>query len=533
MEKIVIFTGNISSYSVRKGIVEIVNDYPEIQLLIVHNSPRKSVKKLLKNQWINIKKNGWRWIPYQSIDLYKRIIQRFFPEDIKNNSTLGSQYELSNIKRLPNIQIFTCSNLHDNEALEKVRLFQPNLGISLAAPILKPSLFTIPLLGTINLHKGKVPLYRGMPPAFWELWNGEREVGCTIHKMETGLDTGDILIQCVIPVSKYSTVNGMQLVLDEKGVLITLQAIGLLAKGEPEWIKQQEGGQTFRKPTLKQQSLLQKRLKSPSNDGLAKYLIKELMFFCYCYLYRPIPGAILAMQNNQRVNVVLYHRINDDLRDSVTVGIEQFDKQMAVIKKKYTVVSIEEIISGNIPRNTMRPLVAVTFDDGYLDNYENAVPILLKHQIPAAFFISTGMMGSKNGFAHDLSKLGKALPNMNWQQVMQMKQLGFTIGSHTVNHINCAKDDPNKVSEEIIESKKILEEKLNLKNIIFAYPFGAKQDMNSEILEVVSKSGFIGCLSAYGGRNENTIDPFNVLRMGIDSNFTLLSFTARLEGYKF
>jgi len=531
MEKIVIFTGNPSSHSVRKGIVEIVNNYPEIQLLIIHYSPRKLVNVLFKNQWINVKKHGWRWISYQANDIYGRILKCIFPEKIQSNHDIGRKFEWGVIKKLANIKVVTCNNLQDDEILEKIRMFQPDLGISLAAPILRPSIFTIPLLGTINLHKGKVPFYRGMPPAFWELWNGEVEVGCTIHKVEQGLDVGDVLIQSTILVSRFSTVNGIKLALDEKGVLLIVQAIDILNRGEAIWKKQQLGGETYRKPTLKQESILQKRLQSPSNDHFIKYLIKELMFFAYCYLFRPIPSAVLAMQNNQRVNVILYHRVNDDFRDSVTVGIEQFDKQIAIIKKSYTVVSIEEIINGNIPRNTFRPLIAVTFDDGYLDNYENAVPILLKHQIPAAFFISTGMMGSQNGFAHDLSKLGKALPNMNWQQIKQMKELGFTIGSHTVTHINCAKEDLKKVREEMFESKKILEEKINLKNVIFAYPFGKKEDMNSEALGVVKQLGYSGCLSAYGGRNERTINPYNVLRMGIDSNFTSLSFKARLEGY--
>ncbi len=530
MDKIVIFTGN-PSYSVRKGIVEIVNNYPEIQLLIAYNVPRKPLSRLLKNQWLNIKKNGWRWIPYQSIDVYQRIIHRFFPEENQNNIELGSQYDWSQIKAQPNIQTFICNNLHDDETLEKIRLFKPDLGLSLAAPILKKSLFSIPELGTINLHKGKVPFYRGMPPAFWELWNNETEIGCTIHKVETGLDTGHILVESTIPVLKYSSVKGLQLALDEKGVSMMIQAIELLKQGNPPWKKQQTGGRTNRKPTLKQEAILNKRMKNSSNDGFARHLFKELMFFCYCYLFRPIPSLLLARKNNQHVNVVLYHRVNDEFRDSVTVGIEQFDKQMAAIKQKYTVISIEDIISGNIPRNTIRPVIAVTFDDGYLDNYINAVPILLKHQIPAAFFISTGMIGSTNGFAHDLNKLGKALPNMNWDQIIHMKQLGFTIGSHTVNHINCAKDNPDKVTEEIIESKKILEEKLSLKEVIFAYPFGKKEDMNAEILDVVKNTGHSGCLSAYGGRNEDSINPFNVRRMGIDSNFTLLSFKARLEGY--
>ncbi len=532
MEKIVIFTGNLT-YSVRKGIVEICNNYPKTRILIAHQSPKKPIKKLLKNQWVNIRKNGWRWIPYQSSDIYNRVIHKILRESnaIKNSSCPGSQYDWQSIKKLPNIHYHICNNLHDKETLRRIISFNPDLGISLAAPILKAPLFTIPSLGTINLHKGKVPFYRGMPPAFWELWNNENEVGCTIHKVEAGLDTGDVLVKSSIPISKYSTVKGMQLALDEMGVLLTIRAIRLMAEGNPAWKKQQNGGKTYRKPTLKQQNVLNNRLVSPSNQGVVKRTIKGMVFFIYIYLIRTVPRWLLALKDNQRVIVLLYHRINDDLRDSVTVGIEQFDKQMEIVNKKCTVVSIEDIIRGNLPRNSFRPLVAVTFDDGYLDNYENAVPILLKHKIPAAFFISTGLIGTKNGFKHDILKLGKALPNMNWKQIEHMKQLGFTIGSHTINHINCAKDDVEKVRQEIVESKQTLEDKLGMKDIIFSYPFGKKEDINNSILEYVREVGYIGCVSAYGGCNENVINPFNVLRMGVDSNFSILAFQARLEGF--
>ena len=530
MNKVAIFTGNLT-YSVRKGIVEINNTFPDMQILIAHHSPRKPIKKLLYNQWINIKKNGWRWIPYQSIDIYNRIIQSLFQGKKNTRSNPGSQYDWRCIKERSNLQYHIFNSLHEKKTLEKIKSFNPDLGIALSAPILKEPLFTIPLVGTINLHKGKIPFYRGMPPAFWELWNNEKEVGCTIHKVAAGLDTGDVLIESTIPISKYSTVKGMQLALDEMGISMMIQAINLLADGNPIWKKQEDGGKTYRKPTLKQQTILNKRLANPKKQEFVKHIIKELVFFCYIYLYRPIPSRFLAMGNKQRIIVLLYHRVNDDLRDTVTVGIEQFDRHMAILEKKYTVASIENIVRGDVPRNTSRPLIAVTFDDGYLDNYENAVPILLNHKIPAAFFISTGMIGSKNGFAHDLKKLGMSLPNMNWEQIAKMKQHGFTIGSHTISHINCAKATVENVQAEIRKSKEIIEERLSIDEVIFAYPFGKKEDMNNEMLEYVKKTGYVGCLSAYGGHNDNTINPFNIQRMGVDCNFTILAFRARLEGF--
>src|SRR6185369_6522094 len=105
-----------------------------------------------------------------------------------------------------------------------------------------------------------------------------------------------------------------------------------------------------------------------------------------------------------RITVVLYHRVNDTSRDNLTVGIEQFDRQMALLRQYCHPLSIEEVIAHQTIPRTDKPLVCVTFDDGYLDNYLNAAPILLRNQVPAAFFVSTHIVGSLNRFPHDIRR---------------------------------------------------------------------------------------------------------------------------------
>ena len=124
---------------------------------------------------------------------------------------------------------------------------------------------------------------------------------------------------------------------------------------------------------------------------------------------------------------------------------------------------------------TGKPLAAVTFDDGYLDNFENAIPILKELNLPATFFVSTGLIGTDKGLPHDLEKLGKAVPVMNWEQLAEMHTAGFEIGAHTVNHINCANIELEKVKEELQESKQTIELKLNTRKVAFAYPYGGKK----------------------------------------------------------
>ena len=323
VENLVVFTSNLT-YSVRKGIVDILETHPDIRVLIAHQNVRPNARRLIRNQWRNTQKHGWRWIPHQTKNIAERVAQRI--AQLRHNAAHaqtdaaavqagnrpGTQYTLSNLLAGSNVDYFECRSLRSESALSRIAAFGPDLGVALAAPILKDTVFSIPALGTINLHKGQVPFYRGMPPAFWELWNDEPEVGCTVHKVEAGLDTGDVLLQSAVQIAKYSTVKGLQLALDEMGVRLVTQAVGRLKTNAATWTPQPSGGTTYTAPTLKQEQTLRRKLKTPSQTGVAKRLIKDLVFSCYADVVRPIPRRYLGARNNQRVVVVLYHRVNDD-----------------------------------------------------------------------------------------------------------------------------------------------------------------------------------------------------------------------------
>ncbi|MDF1505730.1 formyltransferase family protein [Roseisolibacter sp. H3M3-2] len=84
--------------------------------------------------------------------------------------------------------------------LDALRAMRPHLGVVDGTNVLKPATFAIPTFGSVNLHCGKLPEYRGAPPGFWELYNGERQVGVTIHRVTQELDGGPILAQSILPL---------------------------------------------------------------------------------------------------------------------------------------------------------------------------------------------------------------------------------------------------------------------------------------------------------------------------------------------
>ena len=185
------------------------------------------------------------------------------------------------------------------------------------------------------------------------------------------------------------------------------------------------------------------------------------------------------------VIVLMYHHIYKydetcDLGKSLYVDPENFSKQMDfLLKHKYTPITLEELSksykdgSFKLPKKS----VLITFDDGWLDNYTKAFPILKEKKIKANIFISCNFIGQKNC--------------MTWDQILEMKNSGLiSFGSHTVNHPTDIQTlDDIDILKELKESKKLLEEKLNIKIDSFAYPSG-KGAINKKIRNMVFDSGY-------------------------------------------
>ncbi|MBK7674457.1 MAG: polysaccharide deacetylase family protein [Candidatus Accumulibacter sp.] len=510
----------------RKGIVEIDRSIGGLSWLVVVHTPCKSVRQLLRNQWRNLRRNGWRWIPYQLADVWNRVRPRSGPS--ARAVRPGKEFSVAALAARPNVRVIQVADIHAGETLEAVEAFDPYVGISLAAPILRRALFAIPTVGTVNLHKGKVPDYRGMPPAFWELWNDENSIGCTVHWVDDRLDTGEVAAETVIERETHSTLRGLQLRLDEIGVELMRGVIGEIVSGKRPSTPQPAGGSTYRKPTLAQMAALNNKLgrKNPDPRSLARRFAKAALSVVARRSWQLGANALLQ----PRITVLLYHRVNDAVRDNLTVGIEQFDRQMSLLRRHCHVLSIEEVLASRTIARSSKPLVCVTFDDGYLDNYVHAVPSLLRHEIPAAFFVSTGIVNSDRRFAHDVRRGNPFIPMMQWEQLRQMCAAGFTIGSHTVSHIDCASESADVVRHELVQSLADLRRELGLQDCIFAYPYGGRQYMTQDRLDMVKQAGYSGCLSAYGGSNLGGVDPFNVVRRGIHWAFSDEAFLFECVG---
>lgn len=122
----------------------------------------------------------------------------------RNLQQPGAERELRRtLSRLHN-RIHFVKDIHEAAVLEQVAALAPDLGLVYGSPILKPALFAIPTLGTLGIHHGKAPQYRGNKTTFWAVYNGEPAAGVIIQRINAGLDTGEIVKEGEVTVGNRS-----------------------------------------------------------------------------------------------------------------------------------------------------------------------------------------------------------------------------------------------------------------------------------------------------------------------------------------
>jgi folate-dependent phosphoribosylglycinamide formyltransferase PurN len=124
-------------------------------------------------------------------------------------------------------------DIHAPEVLEQVRALSPDLGLVYGAPRLKQELFDIPAFGTLGIHHGRLPDYRGKKTTFWAMVNGEASAGVSIQRINAGLDTGEVVLAGEVPIGsrRYARVDAD---VQRLGLKLYLDAILAVKYGEAD-----------------------------------------------------------------------------------------------------------------------------------------------------------------------------------------------------------------------------------------------------------------------------------------------------------
>lgn len=220
------------------------------------------------------------------------------------------------------------------------------------------------------------------------------------------------------------------------------------------------------------------------------------------------------------IPILAYHSFNTELFPSNKLAIEPalFKKQMTFLRTRgYEVRELALCAGSGGRQGILGKEVALTFDDGYLDNYESAFPVLKELGLPATFFVTADSVDWK-GF-------------MTWDMLREMAAApGIEIGSHGLFHKPLADILEREARESVVASKKILEDKLGKKVRSFSYPCGS---FNDRIVGLVKEAGYeYACAASHVHDRKYLGNPYLLRRVKISSSSgSPLAFAWRLSGY--
>jgi peptidoglycan/xylan/chitin deacetylase (PgdA/CDA1 family) len=274
--------------------------------------------------------------------------------------------------------------------------------------------------------------------------------------------------------------------------------------------------------------------------------------------------------------VLTYHRVADDGDAYVgATSVAGFERQMRCIREHFHPMSLTDLLAAAARHEIPSRAIAVTFDDGYADLFVHAFPIVQRYQIPATVFLATGLMGRDEpmwndqiGMAIRATTCGEVQPlpdlgplplrtaeqrqsalkqtlealkrwppaeracrtaevvralgvstdggprMLRWEQVTRMYAAGIDVGAHTVNHPVLSCLTPEAAWEEIVGSKRMIEDRLQAPARHFAYPNGTAQDFDETTQQMVERAGFASAVSTIFGVNSPETDRYALRRGG-------------------
>ncbi len=230
----------------------------------------------------------------------------------------------------------------------------------------------------------------------------------------------------------------------------------------------------------------------------------------------------LAAEGRAPVSVLFYHRVSNDHPNDWTISRDEFRRHVDYCARHLELIDLAEVQRRVASNDSRSPAVAFTFDDGYAENCDFALPLLIERKVPCTYFVTIDHVSSRQPFLHDV-QAGRPLPINTRQQLREVADAGIEIGCHSRTHIDFSQvREPDILRREIIDAKDELEQMIGKPVRYFAFPYGLQPQLTQEAIEVVHTAGFTGFCSAFGGYNVPGRDAFHIRRFHGDPEFSRL-----------
>jgi len=221
--------------------------------------------------------------------------------------------------------------------------------------------------------------------------------------------------------------------------------------------------------------------------------------------------------------ILMYHEVTDypeKLKSTKMIDPEyslptqKFEEQMAYLYEKgYNVLWIDDMVR---PQTMDSKKCAITFDDGYIGNFNYVYPILKKYGYPATVFISTKYVSMLKQW-------------MNWDQLRELASRGFSIQSHTVSHPALEELEDRDIFYELSESKKIIEREIGKDVKYLSLPYGSYK---RNITKIAREVGYAGLLTSFPFSPNWASNPILIGRIAIKASYDIHRFQNLLENQR-
>lgn len=326
-----------------------------------------------------------------------------------------------------------------------------------------------------------------------------------------------------------------------------------------------------------------------------KTIVKNIIYFTLYYtgIFFLFLKAFVRNKKNYPVVILTYHRVVKTLKHEINSStainhpLKNFKREMNFLKRWFSVVALDEAVamvkSGALPK---KPTVAITFDDGFEDNYLLAHPVLKSLCLPATIFLTAGCIGTdrlpwvdeidqafaaadkrsvqlnsnfhnkvfplrtmhekRKAFEQIVPKLKHLMYSkrvklvddimralaapaagkrrmLGWHQIQEMSRDGIAFGAHTMSHPILSKMSLEDAKKEILESKRAIERGLTADVKHFTFPNGKRGDFSPELQQYCKEIGFESVCSCVYGSNKADADVFFLKRISPGRNFPIFA----------
>ena len=486
-----------------------------------------------------VREDGVSWFAFKLVStldsLVRRVALRLF-ERVHRSPQSEESYEALALRA--GVRVHRVPDIHRDESLELIRSLQPQLGVIVGGRILRDTVITIPDYGTLNIHKRKVPEYRGGGPVgYWEILAGEPSIGVTIHYAATQVDAGLVLAEATIPIEACDTLESLQIKADLRGAQLYHETLRRFAQGVRQGVPQDTSrGRTYRAPSDFKVWRLGRRLKRKAVAAMPLLRVRpswpvRLRVLGQYVVVLPLLLAVkkrLVRDHRAPICVLFYHVVANYPLNHMCLPLEAFVRHVEFLCRYYTVMSLDDAVERLRSGKNDQIAAAITFDDGYRDNVW-AIEYLRYFGIPASFFVSIGHIRDGCAFEHDRRRGFDGAAPMSEEQLRRLVADGFIVGSHGIHHEDFGALRPATADRVLRESRELIREACGHAPVHFSFPKGQRgTNITEESFDLATKH-YPYVFSAYGGYCLPRVGRRHFLRVGhpIDE----LELAMLMDGY--